>query len=357
MRVLYIFLVLLSSTFLSFSQVKTDGKNLSYPSNNTGVKYTWDQIFYIDSSSLKPASEMNLVEYSKLKNEINSIESNLKAQQKKEISANPKDPFETTQDYNQRIKNINNKYKQLTTDQTIDLKVKLDNWENYLYMLPSQIKVIFDLNKYNADNGQWNIKLIENNQTYDLNISITPAEARNLWSNVSTLNVFELTRLSDQQLPTILIRYQNQSTFLTLMKLNSKEQSIKKNIVEDSKQSNKYNIVEDSDNDYKVFTKVEVESGYIGGDTAYRRYLQNNLDTEVPESKGAPAGQYTVIVRFIVAKDGSISDVVAETNHGYGMEQESVRAIKKSGKWTPAMQNGRNVIAYKRQPITWVVSE
>jgi protein TonB len=39
------------------------------------------------------------------------------------------------------------------------------------------------------------------------------------------------------------------------------------------------------------------------------------------------------------------------------MEQESVRAIKKSGKWTPAIQNGRNVTAYKRQPITWLVQE
>jgi protein TonB len=111
------------------------------------------------------------------------------------------------------------------------------------------------------------------------------------------------------------------------------------------------------DDENKIFTKVEVEAGYAGGDGAWRRYLQNNLDTEVPGSNGAPAGQYTVIVRFIVAKDGSVSDVVAETSHGYGMEQESVRAIKKSGKWTPAIQNGRNVIAYKRQPITWVVSE
>jgi protein TonB len=111
------------------------------------------------------------------------------------------------------------------------------------------------------------------------------------------------------------------------------------------------------DDENKIFTKVEVEAGYVGGDPAWRRYLQNNLDNEIPGSNGAPAGQYTVIVRFIVAKDGSVSDVVAETSHGYGMEQESVRAIKKSGKWTPAIQNGRNVIAYKRQPITWVVSE
>ena len=64
-----------------------------------------------------------------------------------------------------------------------------------------------------------------------------------------------------------------------------------------------------------------------------------------------------MVVRFIVAKDGSVSDVQAETSHGYGMEQESVRVIKKSGKWVAAIQNGRNVISYKRQPITWVVQE
>jgi len=111
------------------------------------------------------------------------------------------------------------------------------------------------------------------------------------------------------------------------------------------------------DDENKIFTKVEVDAAYLGGESAWRRYLSNNLDAGVPGNEGAPAGTYTVIVRFIVAKDGSVSDVVAETNHGFGMEQESVRAIKRSGKWTPAIQNGRNVTAYKRQPITWVVQE
>lgn len=111
------------------------------------------------------------------------------------------------------------------------------------------------------------------------------------------------------------------------------------------------------DDENKVFTKVEVDAAYPGGESGWRRYLTNNLDSEVPGSNGAPPGTYTVIVRFIVSKDGSVSDVVAETSHGYGMEQESVRAIKKSGKWTPAIQNGRNVTAYKRQPITWLVQE
>ncbi len=115
--------------------------------------------------------------------------------------------------------------------------------------------------------------------------------------------------------------------------------------------------VDAGDDENKIFTKVEVDAAYPGGESSWRRYLTNNLDSEVPGSNGAAAGTYTVIVRFVVAKDGSVSDVVAETSHGYGMEQESVRAIKKSGKWKPAIQNGRNVTAYKRQPITWLVQE
>ena len=107
----------------------------------------------------------------------------------------------------------------------------------------------------------------------------------------------------------------------------------------------------------KVFNKVEVEAAFPGGEAAWRRYLQNNLDANTPVDNGAPEGTYTVIVRFIVSKDGSISDVEAETKHGYGMEEEAKKIIKKGPKWTPALQNGRNVNAYRRQPITFVVSE
>jgi protein TonB len=39
------------------------------------------------------------------------------------------------------------------------------------------------------------------------------------------------------------------------------------------------------------------------------------------------------------------------------MEEEAVRAIKWGPKWKPAIQNGRNVNAYRQQPITFVVAE
>jgi protein TonB len=111
------------------------------------------------------------------------------------------------------------------------------------------------------------------------------------------------------------------------------------------------------DDEGKVFNKVEIEAEYPGGPAAWSKYLKNNLDANTPVDNGAAEGTYTVIVRFIVSKDGSISDVVAETKHGYGMEAEAMKIIKKGPRWTPAQQNGRMVNAYRRQPITFVVQE
>ena len=106
----------------------------------------------------------------------------------------------------------------------------------------------------------------------------------------------------------------------------------------------------------KVYEKVEIEAAFPGGVDAWRLYLQQNLKANVPVKKGAPAGEYKVIVRFIVSTDGQITDVEAETDYGYGMEKEVIRIIKKGPKWLPAMQNGKNVNAYRRQPITFLVT-
>jgi periplasmic protein TonB len=107
----------------------------------------------------------------------------------------------------------------------------------------------------------------------------------------------------------------------------------------------------------KVFTKVEIEAEYPGGQGAWANYLRKNLNANAPIDAGAPPNTYTVIIKFIVAKDGSISEVTPETSLGYGMEEEAIKIIKKGPKWTPAQQNGNVVKAYRRQPITFVVAE
>ena len=112
------------------------------------------------------------------------------------------------------------------------------------------------------------------------------------------------------------------------------------------------------DTDYdQTFTKVEVEASFPGGSGAWAKYVQRSLNANVPIDNEAPTGSYTVIVQFIVDKEGNVSDVKALTSHGYGMEEEATRVIKRGPKWTPAIQNGRNVKAYRKQPITFIVSE
>lgn len=109
--------------------------------------------------------------------------------------------------------------------------------------------------------------------------------------------------------------------------------------------------------DVKIFNKVEVEASFPGGASGWRDFLVKNLNASTPVNHGAPAGKYMVIVRFIVAKDGSLSNITAETNIGYGMEQELIRILKKSGNWIPASNGNRNVNAYRRQPVTFIVEE
>ena len=107
----------------------------------------------------------------------------------------------------------------------------------------------------------------------------------------------------------------------------------------------------------KVFTVVQIAAEFPGGVGAWAKYLERNLNRDLPVENGAPAGKYTVVVSFIVAKDGRISDVVAENDPGYGTKAEAVRVIQKGPNWKPAVQNGRNVIYRHKQSITFQVSE
>jgi len=105
-----------------------------------------------------------------------------------------------------------------------------------------------------------------------------------------------------------------------------------------------------------VFTREEKEATFPGGEKGWRSYLEKNLNPDVPVNRMAPPRTYTVRIKFIVQKDGSITDITAETYYGYGMEEEVIRVLQKGPKWIPAVQYGRKVKAYRIQPVTFVVS-
>ncbi len=111
------------------------------------------------------------------------------------------------------------------------------------------------------------------------------------------------------------------------------------------------------DEDYEAeFKTVQYVAEFPGGTAAWIKFLERYLNSNIPVDNGAPEGKYTVVVSFIVNKNGEISDVKAENDPGYGTAAEAIRVISKGPKWKPALQNGRNVIYRQKQGISFVVS-
>ena len=65
--------------------------------------------------------------------------------------------------------------------------------------------------------------------------------------------------------------------------------------------------------------------------------------------------QGTVVVQFVIDKDGKVSDVKA-LDGPLELREESVRIIKQSGQWLSGVQNGKKVKMYKKQPIIYKLS-
>lgn len=104
----------------------------------------------------------------------------------------------------------------------------------------------------------------------------------------------------------------------------------------------------------KTWISVQIESSYPDGDAAWRRFLGKNL--RYPQEALDNEIQGTVVVQFIVDREGVVSNVEAVSGPKE-LHEEAVRVIKKSGKWIPGNQNGRAVKSYKRQPIVFRVSQ
>ena len=104
---------------------------------------------------------------------------------------------------------------------------------------------------------------------------------------------------------------------------------------------------------------VQQEAEFPGGISEWRRYLQKNLDTQVPEKNNVKPGRYTVMVSFRIDKEGKITEVKAENipDGCVPCAVEAVRVIQEGPDWQAAIQNNKPVIYRQRQSISFVVEE
>jgi antitoxin component YwqK of YwqJK toxin-antitoxin module len=100
----------------------------------------------------------------------------------------------------------------------------------------------------------------------------------------------------------------------------------------------------------KIFIRLEVEPTFPGGEANWSRYISKALQMHFDEFTERDFG--TVVIKFIVDKDGVVSDVIATNMKGTKFAKVVIDAIKKGPHWNPGMQNGHKVKSYKTQPVT-----
>lgn len=106
-----------------------------------------------------------------------------------------------------------------------------------------------------------------------------------------------------------------------------------------------------------VYIKPEIPASFPGGLAAWASYLQRNLDKNLVKRNGGPPGKYTVIIKFLVDDDGTISNIRAINDPGYGAKVEAIRMIAKGPNWKPALIKGRQVQSQHEISITFFVPE
>ncbi|MDB5005599.1 MAG: TonB family protein [Mucilaginibacter sp.] len=106
-------------------------------------------------------------------------------------------------------------------------------------------------------------------------------------------------------------------------------------------------------NDSRVFSQVEHSPEFPGGITMFSHYLSTNIHYPAADKKSKTEGK--VLVKFIVEKDGSLSNIVAVRSPSESMKAEAVRVLAASPKWVPGVQNGHAVRVAYTVPIQFTI--
>ncbi|MEA9411704.1 MULTISPECIES: energy transducer TonB [unclassified Flavobacterium] len=99
--------------------------------------------------------------------------------------------------------------------------------------------------------------------------------------------------------------------------------------------------------DYLIYNTagIEVKPEFPGGLIGFDSFIKQNYKNPTDNLKGK------IYVTFIIEKDGSLSDIKILRDIGYGTGAEAIRVLKTSPKWTPGIQNNKQVRVLYSLPI------
>jgi TonB family protein len=113
--------------------------------------------------------------------------------------------------------------------------------------------------------------------------------------------------------------------------------------------------VKNNEDDDKVYQKADDMPRFIGGLERFSKFLAENLNYPTEAKNKKIEGR--VYCTFIVEKDGSLSNIRVVRGIGNGCDEEAIRVLAISPKWTPGKLNGKNVRVSYTIPILFSLRE
>ncbi len=104
----------------------------------------------------------------------------------------------------------------------------------------------------------------------------------------------------------------------------------------------------------KIFDVVEQLPEFPGGEQALMKYLRDNL--QYPTIARETQIQGKVFVKFVINKNGEVSNVQLIRAPHASLGAEAVRVVKGMPKWIPGRQNGKTVNAYFTLPVEFILN-
>ena len=101
----------------------------------------------------------------------------------------------------------------------------------------------------------------------------------------------------------------------------------------------------------KVFDVVEQMPSFPGGPSALMEWLSNNVKYPVVAQENGVQG--TVVVSFVVERDGSITDVKVVRGVDPSLDKEASRVVRAMPRWIPGKQNGSAVRVKYNVPVAF----
>ncbi len=101
------------------------------------------------------------------------------------------------------------------------------------------------------------------------------------------------------------------------------------------------------------FVIVEQMPQFPGGEKEMMNFIKTNLHYPVLAQEMGVSG--TVIINFVIDKNGSISNISLTRGIGSGCDEEAIRVLKLMPKWTPGRQGGKTVRVSYNLPFRFIL--